>query len=544
MKTWRIAWQAARFRPAIFGISFVLWVLFLSLPLATGLISRAFFDALTGQAQATTGVWTLLALLVGTEGMRIAVILIFWVAYLTFWHSTEALLRKNMLGWLMQGPGARTLPGSSGEVVSRFREDVEEVLIFIDTWLDSTGLLVFTAAALVIMVRINPAITFVVFLPLAGIVAVTHMMGTRIRRYRTRSREATSRVTGFIGEMFGAVQAIKVASAERRVIDYFRALNTARSTAALKDRLFTEMLDSFNMNTVNLGLGLILLLAAQAMQTDTFTVGDFSLFASYLGSVTAFPRWISRLMARYKQAGVSIERMAKLLEGAPEETLVKHGPIYFQGDLPDVPYTPKSEAQQLETLEAVGLTYHYPGTQRGIEEINLCLKRGTFTVITGRIGAGKTTLLRTLLGLLPRESGEIRWNGQRVDDPATFLVPPRSAYTPQVPRLFSEPLKDNVLMGLPEERVDLAGAIRLAVMEQDLEGMEDGLETVVGPKGVRLSGGQVQRTAAARMFVRDAELLVFDDLSSALDVETEKTLWERLRARGPGDEAEGRRQKA
>jgi ATP-binding cassette subfamily B protein len=83
-------------------------------------------------------------------------------------------------------------------------------------------------------------------------------------------------------------------------------------------------------------------------------------------------------------------------------------------------------------------------------------------------------------------------------------------------------------MGLPEDKADLSGALHLAVMERDLESMEGGLDTVVGPKGVRLSGGQIQRVAAARMFVRDTELLVFDDLSSALDVETEGRLWQRL----------------
>jgi ATP-binding cassette subfamily B protein len=118
-----------------------------------------------------------------------------------------------------------------------------------------------------------------------------------------------------------------------------------------------------------------------------------------------------------------------------------------------------------------------------------------------------------------------------VDDPGTFLVPPRAAYTAQVPRLFSRTLRDNLLLGLPEDRVDLPGAIHAAVMEQDLEALEHGLDTVVGPKGIKLSGGQIQRSAAARMFMRDPELLVFDDLSSALDVETERALWERLALR-------------
>jgi ATP-binding cassette subfamily B protein len=141
---------------------------------------------------------------------------------------------------------------------------------------------------------------------------------------------------------------------------------------------------------------------------------------------------------------------------------------------------------------------------------------------------GKTTLLQALLGLLPQEQGEIRWNGVIVDNPATFFVPPRSAYTAQVPHLFSETLKENILLSLSEEKVDLARAVHMAVLEREVAGFEAGLETVIGTRGIRLSGGQAQRTAAARMLVRESELLVFDDLSSALDIETEQTLWRRL----------------
>jgi ATP-binding cassette subfamily B protein len=103
-----------------------------------------------------------------------------------------------------------------------------------------------------------------------------------------------------------------------------------------------------------------------------------------------------------------------------------------------------------------------------------------------------------------------------------------------VPRLFSLSLRDNLLLGRtdPEDRVE--EAIRAAVLEPDLAAMPQGLATMVGPLGVRLSGGQVQRAAAARMFLRRPELLVVDDLSSALDVDTEKLLWERLIAERAG----------
>jgi ATP-binding cassette subfamily B protein len=278
----------------------------------------------------------------------------------------------------------------------------------------------------------------------------------------------------------------------------------------------------------SLGTGVVLLIAASALQAGTFTVGDFALFVAYLGGMTELTGFIGFLVARYKQAGVSVARMARLLGGAPAEKLVEHGPVYGEGELPVVAAVPKTAADRLETLEVSGLTYHYPASGRGIESIDLRVERGSFTVITGRIGSGKTTLLRVLLGLLPKDAGEVRWNEAPVEEPAAFFVPPRAAYTAQVPRLFSLTLRENLLLGLPEETVDLEAALHAAVLEDDVETLGDGLDTVVGPKGVKLSGGQIQRSAAARMFIRDPELLVFDDLSSALDVETERELWERL----------------
>lgn len=154
------------------------------------------------------------------------------------------------------------------------------------------------------------------------------------------------------------------------------------------------------------------------------------------------------------------------------------------------------------------------------------------TVITGRIGAGKTTLLRTLLGLLPPDEGQVLWNGELVADPASFLVPPQAAYTSQIPRLFSDTLRENLVLGRRLNQAGLDDALDLAVLRHDIGQLDHGLETQVGSRGVRLSGGQVQRSAAARMFLRDAELLVFDDLSSALDVETEARLWRGIYAAG------------
>src|SRR5207244_3604625 len=147
----------------------------------------------------------------------------------------------------------------------------------------------------------------------------------------------------------------------------------------------------------------------------------------------------------WSQMNVSLNRLLILLQGGPAEQLSRHSQTGLRGNYPAVPQLSKGDEHRLEQLVAEHLSYRYPGSERGIEDIHLRLERGKFTVITGRIGSGKTTLLRVLLGLLPKQSGQVYWNGQQVDELASFFVPPRCSYTPQVPRLFSLTLKDNIL---------------------------------------------------------------------------------------------------
>jgi ATP-binding cassette subfamily B protein len=182
----------------------------------------------------------------------------------------------------------------------------------------------------------------------------------------------------------------------------------------------------------------------------------------------------------------------------------------------------------LRELSVDSLSVRYPSSGRGVRDVDLVLDAGSVTVITGEVGSGKSTLVRALLGLIPRDRGEICWNGDRVVDPGAFLVPPRCAYVPQVPRLFSESLGHNVLLGAHATADSVDRALHLAVLDDDVAAMTDGLDTILGPRGVRLSGGQLQRAAAARALLRDTDLVVVDDPSSALDVETEELMWARL----------------
>lgn len=555
-----------------FLIHFFFTVLLFGQALAPGLIVKAIFDSISGESGGLSGAplgldvrWWLIILYLLLEAARLLISIGYeWFGW-TFRVLVGALLRSNLFAAILRRRSDQALPFSPGEVVNRFRSDVSEVSDF-PLWIpDQVAKWIAAGAAVIIMARINLEITLVIFLPLFGIIGITRLAWGRILRYNRERAEAEDKVAGFLGEAFGAVQAVKVAGAEADLAEHFGRLSDVQRRVQLKWSLFRGLLESLNNSVVTFGVAVMLLMAGAAISEGSFTVGDFALFVSFLGFTTQVPSELGTFYGDFKTQEVSINRMVELIRPQPAPALLEAHPVYESGPLPQAPYAARGPQHRLERLEAVGLTYHYParepaatsaasaataadaadgdgqpGTgerEGGVSRVSFTLERGSFTVITGRVGSGKSTLAKLLLGMLPLQEGEIRWNGEVVEDAEAFFRPPRAASISQTPRLFSDTLRENILMGAPEEQVDLDRAIAAAVMEEDAAGLEKGLDTLVGPRGVRLSGGQVQRAAAARMFVRDPELLVFDDLSSALDVETEHLLWERLderRKNGPG----------
>ena len=554
MNTWEASYRLIRIQLRPYLVNSLLWGLLALSTVLPGLITRAVLDQLSGKATVGWSIGTLLALLIGIGVARFGNLLISFLTYIQFRHRTSAILRLNMLGEILRHPGAAALPNSSGEAVSRFSGDVNELLRFtVDRLVDMWGMILLPIVGLTVLFWVNAPITLVIIVPLAIVMALINMMRQRLEQYRDARRRAASRVIGFIAEMFGAVQAVKVANGERYINARLAELNEERRQTALKDTLFSELIGTAFVSTVEISTGIILIMASQAMSRGSFTLGDFALFVSYLWEVTEGLTFVGNMLAVQKQIDVSVHRMARQIENIRRrdesdfagqavqgvkqaqvadrlayEKLLAPTPVYLDGNFPPLPYTARQTGDHLQELVARGLTYRHPTTGRGIFDVDLHLPHGSFTVVTGRIGAGKSTLLRVLLGLLPLDQGEVYWNDQLVTQRADFFVPPRAAYTGQVPRLFSDTLRNNILLGMPAAEADLDAAIYGAVMEKDLADLDAGLETMVGPRGVRLSGGQIQRSAAARMLVRRPALYVFDDLSSALDVETERTLWERL----------------
>ncbi|MEM8545987.1 MAG: ABC transporter ATP-binding protein [Cyanobacteria bacterium P01_H01_bin.119] len=543
-----LIWQMIGYARRLYTVDALLWLLITGLPAIPGILIQQFFNALTHQAILNRSAWVWIALVLAVGLARVAVILTGRITKTQHRFTMSTLVRHNLLQGVMQRPGAEPLllgharrPISPGGVISFFREDASQIEDTVVGTNEIFGAGVFALGSLGVLLSVNVRLTLLAFLPLIVMATVLNRITDRIKRYRRVSRQATQQVTSIVGEVFASVQAIKVAGAEDAVLAHLKQIGDRRQQLMVRDQLLATLLTSSFGSLVNVGIGVILLVTAQAMGSPTqpFTVGDFALFVYSASYITYFMRFWGGMLTLTKQSEVSFERMAELVD-AEAQAIVAHNPLYLKPILGQAPIqpaqpalsTPNGQDDALQELIAQNLTYHYPGTQKGITDVSLRITRGSFTVITGPVGAGKTTLLRALQGLLPLQSGDIYWNGRRVLDPAEVFVPPRSAYTPQVPQLFSTTLRDNILLGLDGDDAALHQAISLAVFDQDLAAMPDGLRTVIGPKGMRLSGGQLQRAAAARMVIRRPDLLIFDDLSSALDIETEQKLWTRLFSNG------------
>ena len=460
LPTFRMMRQLIKAAPGWYAANVFLWTSIWVLPVIPALITQRYFDEL-GTAGFNPA--TLIAALLGYGAARVAVMFTAMWNDVNFMFRISSTLRRNMLERIFDLPGAQSVEEASGEIISRFREDVEHVEEATSMTVDLVGTLLFGIIAASVLTAIDAQMTLLVFAPLLFMVVVAERAGTHIRRYRNAAREATERITGALGEMFGAVQSIKVAGVEKPMIEHFKKLNHERRTMMVRDKVLTAVLESVFWNTLSIGTGLILILASGDIgRPGGLTVGEFALFVFFLDYVTDAGWFIGAFIARFKQAGVSFERMHALMHSDDPFPLVQKRELHLTGAMPDF-VTPIHDAR-LEQLEVKGLSFRYPGTDNGIGDVDLTLERGSFTVVTGKIGSGKTTLLRSILGLVAPDSGIVRWNGEDATEPDDFFVPPRSAYTPQIPKLFSMTLRENLLLGRDETDADLGAGLAVGAL--------------------------------------------------------------------------------
>ena len=527
IRPFNFGWRTGTFRKGLWLASWIGWTAYFLMPLLTGWLLKLAFDALATD-QSING------LLISIGVIEVVRWIVFagsiWVV-VRWWVAGLTLMRTNMLfaQTVSGGPRAATLPSSPSEAISRFHQDARDGVLWSDSWLDGLASISYAIGALIIMSTISKSAALVVLLPLAFVTIVTRYLTPRLYKARAADREATSQVTSFLGETFAGLLAFRLAGREEAALTRLEHHTETRRRTAVRDTVLQQTIDGISSSTTDVTIGLTLLALVPAVRSGDFTVGDLALFVAYAIELGTVPRFVARLISAREQAVVSYGRMGQLVaEGRVDDVFADCEVTIEPHDTMRV-REPDPDRVPLQQLRVRDLTSVYPSSDAGVRDISFDVPAGSFTVVTGGVGAGKSTLLRALVGLEP-STGDIEWNDEPVTDAAAWFVPPNSAHLPQIPRLFSETLAENIALGRDRSRLDVV--LEQTTLTQDLGEMPDGSGTTVGSRGLRLSGGQAQRVATARSLLTQPELLVVDDLSSALDVATERDLWARLSADG------------
>jgi ATP-binding cassette subfamily B protein len=533
MSVWRLAWRVSQHDRRTFWWGYGTFVAFFTFPVAIGwLLGRGFGALDDGDVGRVVRI---AALVMVCEVARMATIHFGAITWTQAWVHMQTLLRANLLAAQVAsgGPEAGQPVASSGEAVTHFRDDAEDVTMLVDGMVDVSAGLVFTVLAGMVLGSTNPNAAAVLLLPLFGVALATRALDGRIKQYRVADRAASAAVSGLIGDVMAAATTVKVNDAIDSTMVRLTTLIDRRRHTAVRDRVLDDGVQAFSEGAADVGLGLVLVATAGALASGEFAVGQLAVFTAYLGWLSFLPRMVGRVLARRKQAGVAFDRMRGLVaDGDADNTVAPRVlPIGLQ-QIRRRPPVRRPERIPLQQLEVRGLTARY-ASGAGVHDVNFSFARGSFTVVTGPVGSGKSTLLRAVLGLThdASTSGDVLWNDKVIGDRGAFLTPPNAAFLPQVPQLISDSVSDNITLGLADPQA-LALSLALAEVADDIADMPDGAATLIGPRGLRLSGGQRQRVATARALVHAPELVVLDDLSSALDVETELRLWSNLAAAG------------
>lgn len=529
MRPIRLLIVMSRDFPVVYITGTLLWCCLYLIPVGVGWLNKAYFDHISGNGTGGLSIGTILLLLTALAVSQAVFYVLTMLVHLYQSFLVTARVRKNIIRRIFTKNIPQNRRLDVGAAVNNLRDDVEALAMFIGNAMIMPGYALTAAVSIIVFYLISPRITLLIIAPLSIILLIFGYFRMRLFSDYQHNRKATTKTTAFLQNIFKSRLAIVGANAEDHVLVQFQKYSEVRRKFAQKEHLLYQIVDTFFSNAVHFATGLILLIGSGAIQAGDLTVGELSMFMAYIPMVNQFINEIGQFLWKYTRTDAAIARITNMLGEISHRVLTENVPLHLFGTLP----LSRSETEvfndPLHTLEVRGLHLTYQGENRGIQDISFRLSRGTITVIAGQVGSGKTTLVKTILGLLDRNGGEILWNERKIQDPSELFVSPIAAYTPQVPNLLSCSVKENMLLGMEKGEAQIREALHQAVMEEDVEQFPHGILTQVGANGVKLSGGQIQRLAAARMFLRKPELYILDDISSALDLETESALWERMR---------------
>lgn len=428
----------------------------------------------------------------------------------------EILLRVRM-SVLRGQTDQRRLPRTPpGEVVGRTM-DADRLARYADRWVD------FINGVLIALVTALLAGTWVAGAVLVTVLVTSALASSLGRPLAGRSAAEASRARAGFGRALVSVlesaRTVKLAAATPDVHAHLLEVDAGRVRAAVREHRVQAVLDG--VPTVMVQCGVVA--AWWVHLGEGWGLGTTLLVANAVSGFDWFGRVAGLVVTEAPGTRAWAQETSRFAGG---ENLVE---LPAEIDLLSgaSPAPAAVERVPLEVLDLRGFgALHDDGTI-GAEQVDLTVRRGELVLLLGQVGSGKSSLLSALAGLIDH-TGEVLWNGRPVADVELFLRPGQVAHVPQVPRVLSGTFVDNVRLGHDRDFETPVGTARLDV---DVAAA-GGRDALVGHRGVRLSGGQVQRLALARALATDAELLLADDVSSALDATTEVELWQGLALRG------------
>ncbi|WP_374190896.1 ATP-binding cassette domain-containing protein [Phycicoccus sp. CSK15P-2] len=427
----------------------------------------------------------------------------------------EVMLRVRMSVLIGQTRQHRLERTPAGEVVARSM-DADRYSLYADRWVDFTnGLVIAVVTAALGGSLLAGGVPLVVLLGAAFASALGRPIAGRSAAESSKARARFGRAVVSVLE---SARTLKLAAATPAAHRHLRRVDAGRVRAAVFEHRVQAVLD---------GVPTVMVQAGVVAAWATYVVGGWSLATAILvsGAVNGFD-WFGRVAGAVVTEAPGTRAWQKAtsrLAGGVDLVRLPEGIDLVAGAAPSVPVPGRVPLEELR-LTGVGAV-HDDGT-RGVEGVDLTVQAGELVLLLGQVGSGKSSLLSALSGLL-EHTGSITWNGVEVEDAQLFLRPGQVSHVAQVPRVLSGTFADNVVLGHGRQ---LEGAIADARLGDDVR-EAGGHDSLVGHRGVRLSGGQVQRLALARALAADTELLLADDVSSALDAATEVELWSALRAR-------------
>ncbi len=467
-------------------------------------------DTLTGSSTALLGVAVVASLLASPLLLASAI-----RRYPRWWVAVMLRVRATVLvGQTSQQRLTRTPPG---EAVARAM-DADRLARYADRWVDLVNGLVVVVLTVVLS---GSLLAGGVLLAVMAISAVASALGSPAAG---RSAAAASTTRAHFGRSLvsalESARTVKLAAATPSVHAHLLRVDSGRVEAAVKEHRIAAVLAGVPVVMVQCGV----VAAWAVLLLDGWGLATALLVA---GAVSGFD-WFGRVAGAVITEAPGVRawgRATSRLAGGGDLMALPDGLDLVGGTarLPE-PATAPPALRDLVLHDVAAI--HDDGTV-GVSGVDLRVGPGELVLLLGQVGSGKSSLLAALAGLV-EHTGDLTWNGEAVRDPQSFLRPRAVSYVAQVPRVLSGSFHDNV--ALDHDR-GLHPAVDDARLGRDLD-EAGGPDAVVGHRGVRLSGGQVQRLALARALATHSELLLADDVSSALDATTEVELWEALRARG------------